>query len=1134
MSVSPATNRQNSLSPGGIPARPPPASQVSGAPAAKYCAMSIRRLGFILCLLALARPGEGRAAVTYQCGACTLDFDDATGDLVGLRLAGGANWLRPAGPDLEVHCEPAAHHAGSGRLLSSSLTRQEGAYLVEVTRAAGSWRLCTRYRVEGALLRRQAELTWQGAEAVKVIGTVLRLPGLVPGGDPESCYLLPANYPPAIHPFSGLQPGRRVGESGAVWAATGMVLAWSRRASLAAGYRLVADGCEAFVTEGQGSIGLVHHFSTLGRLAPGESMVIGEQVIRLAGGGRAAAERNLAQLAASLDNGPPADRPAWAARAALYSCHPGGPIDANFSGAGGLPHLSARLPYLAHLGFTALWLNPIFTSPPWIYSILDYRALAPEVGTRQDLADFVCQAHRHELRVLLDLVPHGPNPDTPAAREAPPDAWTYQEDGQLASAWGGLAGDHASPAWQRYITDVATWWVREFGVDGYRVDCAPGNAPNWRRPDGRRPSLSSPLGGEELLAAVRAGIRAHNPQAALFPEAWSPIWFRHGDLVYDYSFYHVMRRLTQESPAAWVPRAAQWLQWQRLTLPASALPGLVRFVENHDTVRSAELFGIGPSQALTALCVFAQGTPLIYQDQEIGFGEELGRWLRLRQAVPELFAGEADYQAVRCSSAGVFAFLRTHPQGAAVVAVSLLPHDARVTLRWPAALAAAFPYAHDAWTHRLLAQGDRVTLDLPAYRPAVLLLRAGRLRPLAPPAPPPAPPLPLPEIATRAVGELTEYRLQPGPCRWWFVQSGEGLLLDELRDRHTASPSPRYQQLWRPLASGFWDTPGPAACGVVDGHGRLLTLAITDRDRLVDARLEDPSGTGKDIALVLVARGAAPPFALRSDPRGLAALPCGGPRPAAERAPTIAVDPLRVQVNTGRLRLVLLRRQGGMIGGWAVREGRRWREVSVEGGNLYTDVGLYDDRRVMGIALETCPRRQVARQGQAVAVTFTGILRQPSWNAVQRGWPAEPRISYRLSYLVSGSQVSLRFALTPSTAHPQARAFFGYCLPLAGVREWWADTAAGRLVGKADGVGEGRVFATGKTPLSPARPELGLELEGTRLLVRLPADSALHPQNLFLLAGGPGRLTLFAASLDGAPQDLPAGQEHPSGLDLTF
>ena len=1149
-----------------------------------------------LALLVVAIPPARCGAVHHDCGPIRLDFDGGSGAWVGLRHQGSdINLLSPQSgtPEVEIAAEEGPSFPSQGRrLVAHRAARSGDGWRCEIETADGPWRVTCSYQVEPEVpvIRRSVSLRWLGQESVKITGVTLRVPGVAIGGAPDNFYLLPSSFPLRRRTFSGLDPGRRENESG-VWANTALALVYSprHRLSLAAGYELVVDGAHVVVEEERGAASIAHQFHTLARLQPGDSLDCdqcagcGRQWVLVARGSWEDALRGLRRLSDSLGNGPPADRPPWIDRCAIYSCYPGGSNDTGFRGGGSLADFEQRLPYLARLGFTALWLNPINTPPPWLYSIRDYRAIAENLGAADDLKRFVARAHALGMKVLLDLVPHGPDEDTPAARDAPPDAWTYDEAGNLVRAWGGLAGDYASRAWQGYMAQVAAYWVREFGVDGYRVDCAYGNEPNWKRGDGRRPSASSPLGGLELLRSVREAIRPLNPDAALFPEAWAPILFRYGDLVYDYPFYQVMRKLTlYPATEAWIRDARAWLQMERLTYPSGALDGLVRFVENHDTVRSDELFGIGPAQALTALCVFAQGTPMIYQDQEIGFGEELKQWLNLRGQCPELRTGAADYEAVRCSDPGVLAFLRSDrcagcaPSGAAVVAINFLGREVTARLEWPRETGKHYPFASCAGAGRFSARGNgAASVTIPPYRAAVILLRAGGTEAVPPDRAPRgqaaagraqhAAPLRLAEDASAAVGG-TEYRLRLAPVKWWFVNTGEGLLLDRFIDRHTLEPIPRCERLWRPLEAGLWDGPGyggaggtgvrpysptcrgeagsPAgsggrerpllhAIGLIAGDGRAVIVSGFDLDSLTSVRLDDASHRGEAVEVSVHARGNERPFIVSEVADGWAAVHSIEPPPSPP-ARLVTADPLRVTLHNKHYRVVLSRRRGGLISHLAVATNGGFIEAPLLGSDLYTDWGLYDRGVHVSAEAEATPRLEIARSGEATEVTFRGVLRTPSWNGVQRGYPAPPLIRYRVTYRVDESPVlRVTFGLTPESDRADVEAFFAYVLSLGEVADWYAETEQGRLAGKPGADPGARLFETSRVSLAASRPYLGLGIAGREITFR-PRDSDGLPQNVFFLDQGPGKLALFVAMLDGEAVALPAAVERAASFEITF
>ncbi len=98
--------------------------------------------------------------------------------------------------------------------------------------------------------------------------------------------------------------------------------------------------------------------------------------------------------------------PAWLSRAVFYQVYPQSFCDSNGDGIGDLPGLISKLDYLQSLGINALWLNPIFESPfgDAGYDISDFRKVAPRYGTNQDAARLFREAHKRDIRVVMDLV----------------------------------------------------------------------------------------------------------------------------------------------------------------------------------------------------------------------------------------------------------------------------------------------------------------------------------------------------------------------------------------------------------------------------------------------------------------------------------------------------------------------------------------------------------------------------------------------------------------------------------------------------------------------------------------------------------------------------------------------------------
>ena len=96
----------------------------------------------------------------------------------------------------------------------------------------------------------------------------------------------------------------------------------------------------------------------------------------------------------------------WWQTAVFYQIYPRSFADGNGDGIGDFPGIISKLDYLVSLGVDALWLSPHFPSPNWDcgYDISDYTNVAPEYGTLDDFKRFLSEAHKRNLRVILDLV----------------------------------------------------------------------------------------------------------------------------------------------------------------------------------------------------------------------------------------------------------------------------------------------------------------------------------------------------------------------------------------------------------------------------------------------------------------------------------------------------------------------------------------------------------------------------------------------------------------------------------------------------------------------------------------------------------------------------------------------------------
>jgi maltose alpha-D-glucosyltransferase / alpha-amylase len=199
----------------------------------------------------------------------------------------------------------------------------------------------------------------------------------------------------------------------------------------------------------------------------------------------------------------------WYRTGCFYSVDVGLFQDANGDGVGDFQGLLARLDYLARLGVSTVWLNPMYPSPrrDGGYDICDYYNVHQRLGSLGDFGMLMHEANERGLRVMLDLVvnhtsdqhpwfqsarsdPNSPFRDWYVWSETePPDRfegmvfpgveneiWTYDE---VAHLWyrhrfyrfePDLNTDN--PEVQEEIEKIAMFWIG-LGVSGFRVDAAP-------------------------------------------------------------------------------------------------------------------------------------------------------------------------------------------------------------------------------------------------------------------------------------------------------------------------------------------------------------------------------------------------------------------------------------------------------------------------------------------------------------------------------------------------------------------------------------------------------------------------------------------------------------------------------------
>jgi len=212
--------------------------------------------------------------------------------------------------------------------------------------------------------------------------------------------------------------------------------------------------------------------------------------------------------------------PDWLRELILYELRIEG-----FTDRGTIRAARERLAELATLGVTGLLLDPVArfqrTAPRAMadnaYRLVEPGRLDPGLGTEADLRDFVKEAHRLGMRVLLDQVtngvredgPHAGGPPEPGVLAFPPDWFRRATQGARLLAWGGQAQlDWSVPQLQAWWSGIVVDWVRRADVDGLRLDLEPAcaGAAFWA---GVREQVRAATGKTICLISECGGPRGH-------------------------------------------------------------------------------------------------------------------------------------------------------------------------------------------------------------------------------------------------------------------------------------------------------------------------------------------------------------------------------------------------------------------------------------------------------------------------------------------------------------------------------------------------------------------------------------------------------------------------------------------------
>lgn len=339
----------------------------------------------------------------------------------------------------------------------------------------------------------------------------------------------------------------------------------------------------------------------------------------------------------------------------------GGILEVSMNQLGDFKKAQAYIEQFYDLGIRTIYLMPCMKfQRPSIYCTIDYYEVDPAFGGNEAFLEFVQKLHTKGMRILMDFVPQGTARSSKLADDHP--EW-YERDknGERFGSHGWedtLSLDWANPDVQQFFIDMACYFVREFDIDGYRIDAPHWKEPNW---DEKIPYHASYpcFGSVRLLKKMLAHLMHIKPDIALLCEVWGVIF---QDVTHAVCEYNIHWALYNTALLKFSGRQLQkWLACYQYTQPKNS-PKVV-FLETHDTrlltPPAQRMRGAAVTEVLMTLAVFMGFGSMIWYEELGRRSEYYKRLLKFRDGLADELDVWADTEAVKASDSGVFCAARS-------------------------------------------------------------------------------------------------------------------------------------------------------------------------------------------------------------------------------------------------------------------------------------------------------------------------------------------------------------------------------------------------------------------------------------------------------------------------------------------
>lgn len=364
----------------------------------------------------------------------------------------------------------------------------------------------------------------------------------------------------------------------------------------------------------------------------------------------------------------------WWKEAVGYQIYPRSFQDSNGDGIGDLQGVIQRLDYIKDLGIDVIWICPMYKSPNDDngYDISDYQDIMEDFGTMEDFDLLLKEVHKRDMKLIIDLVLNHTSDEhqwfieSRSSKEDPKRDWYIWRDGKSGkepnnweSIFGGSAWEYDKKTDQYYLHvfstkqpdvnwenpdvrealyDTVNWWLDK-GIDGFRIDAISHIKKRSGFPDMPNPKKEKYVSSFDMHMNQK-GIQSFlqefkdktyskydvmtvgEANGVSIDEADQWVDEKDGKMNMIFQFEHLGLWDAEENPDLDIVSLKKVLtRWQK-GLENKGWNAL--FVENHDKPRVVSTWGNDQeywresATSMGAMYFLMQGTPFIYQGQEIG------------------------------------------------------------------------------------------------------------------------------------------------------------------------------------------------------------------------------------------------------------------------------------------------------------------------------------------------------------------------------------------------------------------------------------------------------------------------------------------------------------------------------------